>query len=161
MTLHSFDSGAMVYLFFLILLIVGILLYTILLYILNLRSKYYFAKIVFPEIAELDSIKFIDKTRVAFDSLFKRIYNPFDKVFFEIVKNDEYIVIQIGSNSRKVLDTAKRAFSQIENCKISDSENDLLTQNTKLYSRSVYTSQTFYPITKQQYFFDNLIHFLD
>ncbi|MGH7203109.1 MAG: hypothetical protein ACREHC_01555, partial [Candidatus Levyibacteriota bacterium] len=160
-SLHAFDSGATMYFFFLLVFLAGIILYIIVLYLLNLRKKLYFATITFPEISELETVKYIEKTRVAFDSLFKRIHNPLDKIFLEVIKNDAYITLQIGSNNTKVLDSVTQIFSQIENCKVTRSGRDILEQSYKLFSRSIYTSQTYYPITKQQYFFDTLIHFLD
>ena len=82
---------------------VGIIIYLlsfVVFYLLNSHKKHYIATIRFPEIAEEEREKYISQMRGVFDATFKRIFSQTDKVFFEILKTDDYISMQIGSNKK-------------------------------------------------------------
>ena len=141
-------------------ILIVIVLYVFILNILNIHKKHFIATITFPEITEEETELFIEKMRVAFDSLHRIILSQTNTVFIELLRNRGYIQMQIGSNDKQILELAKRSFSQIDHIAIQDSQIDQLTTFPKLNVKSIYTSKPFYPITKNMYFFDSLINFL-
>src|SRR5258708_3254307 len=140
--------------------IVLALMYVVIFNLLNIHKKHYIATITFPDIHEEDTIRYMEKMRVVFDALYKTVLSQTKSVFVEILRSEGYIKIQLGSNNKRVLELAKRAFSQVENVVIIDSETDVLDSFKKLKAKSIYTSKAFYPINKNVYFFDSIINFL-
>src|SRR5258708_1438114 len=138
--------------------IVLYLLSFVIFYLCNNHKKHYIATIRFREITEEESEKYIVQMRGVFDSIFKRIYSQTDKVFFEILKKDDYITMQIGSNKREILDHIKQSFTQVANTEISETEEDELLSFNKVSIKSIYTSEPFYPINKNMHFFDGVIN---
>jgi len=111
----------------------------------------------FPEISKEEQEDYMTRMKGVFDSIFREIYSKTDKAFFEIVKTHEYINLQIGSNRKEILEHIKQSFSQIANIEITDTKEDILRIFTKPYVKSVYTSESFYPISKNTNFFDSVI----
>ncbi len=154
------DLLGIVFFGFIGVLVVGYLLSFVVFYFLNNHKKHYVATIRFPEIAEEEKEKYLQQMKNVFDAIFKRIYSQTDKVFFEVLKTQEYIVMQIGSNNEEILEHIKQAFSQIANIEILETQQDELQSFKKVFTKSIYTSEPFYPINKNISFFDAVINIL-
>lgn len=155
------NNGFVLYLWFLGLLAFGYLLYCFLTWIGNLHKKLHVMQITFPVVGEGEELEYIEKMKVLFDSMYKRIRNPRDKIFIEVLKDTDYIKISAGTNNRKIIEMVRNAFTQIENCKISSVEEDIIKAYPNFGVKSIYATLPFYPISKNPHFFDSIIHFLD
>lgn len=140
--------------------LVTFILYVVILNLLNIHKNHFVATITFPEITEAETEQFIEKMRVAFDSLHRIIMSQTNSVFIELLRSRGYIQMQIGSNDKRTLELAKKSFSQVDHIAIQDSQIDQFIALPNMKAKSIYTSKAFYPITKNIYFFDSLINLL-
>src|SRR5664279_3808786 len=94
--------------------------YWLTLYFLNKRSSYYFMEVQFPHVEGIEIPQFIERMKTVFASLQGFILSKTDKITFEIYKVDSYITMQIGSNSKSVLEQTAGNLTQIRNVVIKD-----------------------------------------
>lgn len=126
----------------------------------NIHKRHVILTIRFPEISDEETGKYRIYMENVFDGIFSKVKSPIDKVFFEIIKSGEYITIQIGSNKEHILDHVKQSFLHLPGIEITKTSKDELEHLGNMYINSIYTSESFYPVNKNEYIIDSIINIL-
>ncbi len=126
----------------------------------NRHKKHFFLTLQFPVASQEDLLNHIARMETLFSSLHKLVSTNTDKLFLEVMKVENYITLVLGSNNQKLLEQAKAIFSQLQHAQLITTEHDLPETISPLYAKQVSTAKDYFPITKDERFFDGILHFL-
>ena len=129
-------------------------------FFISFNQSFFFVTMQLPVTNKEDSEEAVAHMTSIFATIHGTIHSWLDKVSIEIIKADEYITIQLGSNKKSILQENKRLFSQLHNVTFTEGGNDLLHIVSSSKARSLYTSQNFLPIGTNEFFYDGVISYL-